>query len=69
MTDVYYLQSNKPAAAEEAAQSQPELIKLGSEVHGPEDEMRIRADNVSYWENLKNDSKVTSAIKEFKKQQ
>ena len=70
MTDVYYLQTNnqKEVTEESGEQSQPGLIKLGSEVHGPEDELRINAEQVSYWENLKSDSKVSSAIKEFKKQ-
>jgi hypothetical protein len=56
MTDVYYLQTNNQADATKGsseAQIQPSLIKLGSEVHGPEDEMSIRSDKISYWENLK----------------
>lgn len=43
------------------------LVKLGDELHGPKDEMRINRDQVLLWENLKGDSKVTDAIKNHRK--
>lgn len=72
MTDVYYLQSNSQTdATKESSEGrpQPQLIKLGSEIHGPEDMIKIRSQQVSYWENLKTDSKVSKAIEEFKEKQ
>ncbi|MEK9165364.1 MAG: hypothetical protein AAB525_00710, partial [Patescibacteria group bacterium] len=42
------------------------LIKLGSELHGPKDEMRINRNHILFIEDLKKDSKVITAIKEYK---
>jgi hypothetical protein len=42
------------------------LVKLGSELHGPEDKMVIERKNVTFWENLKADSKVSQAIVQYK---
>lgn len=68
LTDIYYLQvqqSVQPADAKAAADQNPQvsLAKLGSELHGPEDQMKISRDQVLFWENLKDDSKVVDAIK------
>jgi hypothetical protein len=38
-------------------------VKLGNEIHGPEQEMQISSSQVIFWENLKNDGKVVDAIK------
>lgn len=40
------------------------LIKLGNEIHGPYDEMRLNRAHVLFIEDLKDDSKVVKAIKE-----
>lgn len=74
LSDVYYLQvqqdvqgeSGDQAQAEENKddQSQVSLAKLGSELHGPEDTMQINRDQVLFWENLTDDGKVVSAIKQ-----
>ena len=80
LTDIYYLQVTQPlqqASSESnaapqstgtAANNQPnsQLIKLGSELHGPTDAMYIEKDKVLFWENMKDDSKVVSAIKQYK---
>lgn len=73
VTDIYYLQvqqSVQPEENQDQAEQQPQvsLTKLGSELHGPEDSMYVSRDQVLFWENLKNDSKVVEAIKEHKKQ-
>jgi hypothetical protein len=68
LTDVYYLQVQQavqPAATDE--KSQVSLTKLGSELHGPTDKMHISRDQILFWENLKEDSTVVKAIKEYKK--
>lgn len=64
--DIYYLQvqqSVQPAEQTDANKPQVQLAKLGSELHGPEDEMQISRDQVLFWENLKDNSKVVDAIK------
>jgi hypothetical protein len=41
--------------------------KLGNEIHGPEDTMIISKSQVLFFENLKNDSKVSSTIIKYEK--
>jgi hypothetical protein len=77
MTDVYYLQSQTAAQAENekmadpsqsgGTKATPQLIKLGSELHGPEDAIMFSKEQVLFWENLKSDSKVAKAIDVYKK--
>lgn len=74
LTDIFYLQSqsNKDSAnpqassSDQSANSNMQLIKLGEEIHGPEDEMIINKDQVLYYENLKDGGKVAQSIKKFK---
>ncbi len=65
--DIYYLQvqqSVQPADSKASADNpQVSLAKLGSELHGPEDQMKINRDQILFWENLKDNSKVVEAIK------
>lgn len=67
LTDIYYLQvqqSVQPADKKtDNADPQVSLAKLGSELHGPEDQMHISRDQVLFWENLKDNGKVVEAIK------
>ena len=42
-----------------------QLIKRGSELHGPEDLMRIFKDSVVYIESLRDDSKISQAIRSY----
>lgn len=74
LKDIYYLQVNQPlqsgdeAAQAAAAQQQPELslVKLGNELHGPVDEMKINRDQILFYEDLKTDGKVAEAIEAYK---
>jgi len=72
LTDIYYLRASQalqpPKEGEESAAEQPNLslIKLGNELHGPVDEMKINRDQILFIEDLKADSKVVEAIKEYK---
>jgi hypothetical protein len=73
LTDIYYLQaqasqtnSDNPQQTSNQAASDVQLIKLGNEVHGPVDEMIISKDQVLFFENLKNDGKVTQSISKYK---
>lgn len=80
LTDVFYLQSQGEAKADAAADSKNpqeegaadsgnlQLIKLGKEVHGPEDALILSRDQVLFYENLKSDSKVVQAIEQQKTQ-
>ena len=45
------------------APAQTTLIKVRDQTYGPEDSIAIRADQVAFWQNLRDDSKVTQAIK------
>lgn len=70
LTDIYYLQvqqSVQPADKDKNAESQVSLAKLGDELHGPDDAMYISRDQVLFWENMKDGSKVVQAIKGNKK--
>jgi hypothetical protein len=71
INNIFYLQVQqdvqpKPKDSEENA-SETQLIKLGGELHGPEDEMFIDRNQVLFWENLQDDSKVMQAIRQYKK--
>ena len=75
LNDIYYLQVvNQPlqrsATGEEPIDpSQTEqrltLIKLGNEIHGPFDAMVINRDHVVIIEDLRDDSRVVQAIKDY----
>lgn len=67
LTDVYYVQkATAEQTTEEQASNDLELVKLGAEVHGPQDMMLINRSQVLYIENLKSDSRVTQLINEQK---
>lgn len=73
LTEVYYLQtqtsevgdSENPQTAA-ADQGNIQLIKLGDEVHGPEDAMIISEDQMLFFENLKPEGKVAQSIEKYK---
>lgn len=69
LTDIYYVrvQQVQPSDPKQQSQQQISLAKLGSEIHGPEDQMIINKKDVMFWENLKDDGQVVKAIKEYKK--
>jgi hypothetical protein len=71
LNDIYYVRVEnpiQPEGADQAAQQQANisLAKLGNELHGPQDVMYISRSEVLYWENLKDEGQVVTAIKEFK---
>ena len=78
LRDIYYLQvvtqplqrtqeagedGNLPVAEDEQRLT---LIKLGNELHGPKDEMMINSDHIILLEDLRDDSRVVQAIKDYK---
>jgi len=75
MSDIYYLQVVQPPLqgqqdpnqpAQQQAQPQISLVKLGNELHGPVDEMKINRDHILFYEDLKGDGQVVQAINNFK---
>lgn len=76
LTDIYYLQGQQSAATNADGSKNPQetstnsndvqLIKLGNEIHGPEDEMVISKDQLLFYENLKPDGKVAQSIEKSK---
>jgi hypothetical protein len=70
MNEIFYLQVQQkvqPKPEEPTDNNETQLIKLGGELHGPDDEMFIDRSQVLFWENLKDDSKVVQAISQYKK--
>lgn len=72
LKNVYYLQNksdtdddSSPQSTKKQDNSDMELIKLGNEVHGPEDEMIIAKDQILFFENLKQEGTVSKTIAEF----
>jgi len=73
LTDVYYLQSSGSGSSSSSNNSSSSsdnstLVKLGSEIHAPEDEMIIAKDQVLFYENIKSSGKVAQAISQYQKQ-
>ena len=81
LRDVFYLQIKRPLqSGSENVNSQEnqvgvgslndqnmKLVKLGNELHGPEDEMRITREHILFVEDLKKNSKVAKAIERYNK--
>lgn len=69
--DIYYLQqqNSQPQDGQQTDTSNGsiQLIKLGNEIHGPKDFMRINADQVLFIEDLKDSGQVVKLIEQFKK--
>lgn len=68
LRDIYYLRVTQALQPSNPAQ-QINLVKLGGELHGPEDEMRINREQILFVEDLKADSQVVTAINDYKKGQ
>lgn len=73
MTDIYYLQENgqqqgSSTAQQAAAAANPQLslVKLGNELHGPQDLMFINRSQILFYENMESSGKVAQAIAAYK---
>lgn len=65
MSEVYYLQvqetaEGQPATGQQGGQTS--LVRLGTEMHGPEGTMEVNRDHILFIENLRSDSSVVQAI-------
>ena len=78
LRDIFYLQApadegqkseddaSNPQRSTNTQGNSVQLIKLGEEVHGPDDEMVISRDQILFYENLKTDGKVAQSIEQYK---
>ena len=64
VTDVYYF--GPSSSSGQGAASDLVLVKLGSELHGPTNEMKILRDHILFIEELTPESRVVEAIREYK---
>lgn len=70
LRNIYYLKTLDSDAAGDfiinnSDKSKVQLIKFGSEVHGPEDIMHINRDQILFYENMKKDSKISQMIQQM----
>lgn len=68
LEDIYYLQVTRalqPAEGSTEQQNELSLVKLGNELHGPEDQMQINRAHILFIENLKEEGKVVRAIQRY----
>lgn len=67
---IFYLNSSSSSntskdSKDNTTASNYTLVKLGCELHGPYDQMVINRDQVTFWENLKDDGQVVKTIKSW----
>jgi hypothetical protein len=70
VADIYYLRVNQqvqPDGSTSTANQDVSLVKLGCELHGPQDSMVLNQDQIIFWENLKDDGQVAKAVAQFQK--
>ncbi len=70
LEDIYYLQVSPAQGSSTTGQPQSQqqqgqltLVKLGNELHGPEDKMKINRDQILFFEDIKEDGRVMQAIR------
>lgn len=66
LREVFYLQSNQTINSDQKESGEINLIKLGSEIHGPENAMHISKNQIIFWENLKPNSKIVKIISDYR---
>jgi hypothetical protein len=64
LDDVHYLQAEKKDELSQSSVNSSDIvvIPLGSEIHGPSNQMKINKDHVLFLEVLKKDSQVVKSI-------
>ena len=68
LQNIFYLQTSEATEATSktaTANNNVSLVKLGCELHAPQDRMIINRDQVTFWENLNTDGQVAKAVKTF----
>jgi len=69
LTNIYYLQVTQQLQPPDQPVPDIRLVKLGGELHGPEDVMYIMRDQILFWEYLRDDSRVVQGITQLLSQQ
>lgn len=70
LKDIYYLKTKTELQDSSNEKSNKvSLVKLGSELHGPEDAMYINRDQILFFEDMKDSSKINDAINKFSSQE
>jgi len=78
LMDIFYLQvkpvlqqgdNNNENKNPQEQKTELSLVKLGNELHGPLDRMMINKEQIVFVEDLKDDSKVTEAIRRYQQGQ
>lgn len=70
LNDIFYLNVSNSTVqpdSNKASNQDVSLVKLGCELHGPQDAMVINREQVQFWENLNADGKVVTAITDWAK--
>ncbi|HEY1835698.1 MAG TPA: hypothetical protein VGG13_02655 [Candidatus Saccharimonadales bacterium] len=69
LTNVFYIQNQNSSSSNSSSSSANSytLVKLGCELHAPEDQMLINHSQVYFWENLKNSGQVAQKIAQYYK--
>lgn len=63
MTNPYTPQSSTSTSTDNSSStSAGTLLKVSDQLYGPEDSIAIKSSQVAFWQNLRNNSKVTQAI-------
>lgn len=62
LTDVYYIQGSTTGTSSTSTDTNQQLVKLGSELHAPEDEMILNKSSILFVENLTSNGKVVQLI-------
>lgn len=57
-----YTPESTTGTAQEMVNASNVLVRVKDKLWGPEDSLAIRADQVAFWQNLRSDSKVSTAI-------
>lgn len=71
VSNIYYLRVNQQVQPDGSASTSSNqdisLVKLGCELHGPQDSMVINQQQIIFWENLKADGQVAKAVDQYVK--
>jgi hypothetical protein len=63
MKSPYITQSVANSDDETSTDTQTTLLKVTDQLYGPDDSIAIKASQVTFWQNLRDDSKVSQAMK------
>lgn len=72
LSNIYYLRVNQQVQPNQGNNNENNnnisLVKLGCELHGPTDEMIINREQVVFWENLRDNGDVVTAVTKHEKE-